>query len=225
MTSVSNLAEIYPVCLTIPPHFFFCSTGFLLDPGSRQKDSDDILSPRHQPGDFLSITSRFYIHHSGCSLIQPVCESITTDRGNSPIGDQTLLGYDTGQTPKAMELRHTQEQHDQQRQQQLHVQGSHGGQEQTGFTALPRSSSTPSASPIELKGLWLRPKVEQSMRCGFYWHRNYLLPKQKNIASNLLSQHDRVLSELTRLCSGEDERLGEIFEGLLNPKPPQIPPL
>jgi hypothetical protein len=121
--------------------FLLHSTGFLLDPGSRHKDSDDILSPRHQP----------------------------------------------------------------------------------------RSSSTPCASPVELKGLWLkRDSVEgeqQSMRCGFYWHRNYLLPKQKNIASNLLSQHDRVLSELTRLCSGEDDRLGEIFEGLLNPKSLPPPPL
>ena len=121
-----------------------------------------------------------------------------------------------------MELRHTQEKHDQQ--QQLHVQNG-GGQQQTGLMVLPRSSSTPSASPIELKGLWLKTNVEQSMRCGFYWHRNYLLPKQKNIASNLLSQHDRVLSELTKLCSGEDNRLGEIFEGLLNPKPLPPPPL
>ena len=90
---------------------------------------------------------------------------------------------------------------------------------------LPRSSSTPSASPVKLKGLRLKKKVERTMRCGFYWHRNYLLPKQKNIASNLLSQHDWVLSELTKLCSGEDGRLGEIFEGLMNPKPLPLPTL
>ena len=132
-----------------------------------------------------------------------------------------------------MEVRHTQEKHDQQ-QLQLQGVGASGGQQQLLETqggimaALPRSSSTPSVSPIELKGLWLKTNSEegeqrQSMRCGFYWHRNYLLPKQKNITSNLLSQHDRVLSELTRLCSGEDDRLGEIFEGLSNPK--TLPPL
>ena len=132
-----------------------------------------------------------------------------------------------------MEVRHTQEKHDQQ-QLQLQGLGASGGQQQLGDTqdgimaALPRNSSTPSASPIELKGLWLKTNSEegeqrQSMRCGFYWHRNYLLPKQKNITSNLLSQHDRVLSELTRLCSGEDDRLEEIFEGLSNPK--TLPPL
>ena len=138
-----------------------------------------------------------------------------------------------------MEVRHTQEKHDQQQLQlQLQGVGTSGGQQQLRDTqggimvaALPRSSSTPSASPIELKGLWLKKSSEeegeqrQTMRCGFYWHRNYLLPKQKNIASNLLSQHDRVLSELTRLCSGEDDRLGEIFEGLLNPKTLPPPPL
>ena len=140
-----------------------------------------------------------------------------------------------------MEVRHTQEKHNQQQQQQQLLQGvgASGGQQQLRDTqggiivaALPRSSSTPSASPIELKGLWLKKSSEeeegeqwQTMRCGFYWHRNYLLPKQKNIASNLLSQHDRVLSELTRLCSGEDDRLGEIFEGLLNPKTLPPPPL
>ena len=134
-----------------------------------------------------------------------------------------------------MEVRYTQEKHNQQQQQLLQGVGASGGHQQLRDTqggimvaALPRSSSTPSASPIELKGLWLKKSSEegeqwQSMRCGFYWHRNYLLPKQKNIASNLLSQHDRVLSELTRLCSGEDDRLGEIFEGLLNPK--TLPPL
>ena len=136
-----------------------------------------------------------------------------------------------------MEVRHTQEKHDQQ---QLQLQGvdASGRQQQLRQTqgsggiiaALPRSSSTPSASPIELKGLWLKTNSEegeqrQTMRCGFYWHRNYLLPKQKNIASNLLSQHDRVLSELTRLCSGEDDRLGEIFEGLLSPETLPPPPL
>jgi hypothetical protein len=118
-----------------------------------------------------------------------------------------------------MEVRHTQEKHDQQQLQQSGIM----------VAALPRSSSTPLASPVELKGLWLKrnsvEEEQQSMRCGFYWHRNYLLPKQKNIASNLLSQHDRVLSELTRLCSGEDDRLGEIFEGLLNPKSLPPPPL
>jgi hypothetical protein len=129
-------------------------------------------------------------------------------------------GGSSGQTSKAMEVRHTQEKHDQQQLQQSGIMAA----------ALPRSSSTPLASPVELKGLWLkRNSVEgegqQRMRCGFYWHRNYLLPKQKNIASNLLSQHDRVLSELTRLCSGEDDRLGEIFEGLLNPKTLPPPPL
>ena len=132
-----------------------------------------------------------------------------------------------------MEVRYTQEKHDQQ--QLLQGMGASGGQQQLGDTesgimvaALPRSSSTPSASPIELKGLWLKTnsvegEQQQSMKCGFYWHRNYLLPKQKNVSSNLLSQHDRVLSELTRVCSGEDNRLGEIFEGLLNPK--TLPPL
>ena len=138
-----------------------------------------------------------------------------------------------------MEVRHTQEKHDQQQLQLLQGVGASGGQQQLRDTqggiivaALPRSSSTPSASPIELKGLWLKKSSEeeegeqwQTMRCGFYWHRNYLLPKQKNIALNLLSQHDRVLSELTRLCSGEDDRLGEIFEGLLNPKTLPPPPL
>ena len=125
-----------------------------------------------------------------------------------------------------MEVRHTQEKHDQQRRQHQEVSAGGGGggqQQQSGFMTLPRSSSTPSASPVELKGLWLKKNVEQTMRCGFCWHRNYLLPKQKNIVSNLLSQHDRVLSELTKLCSGEDGRLGEIFGGLLNPKPLPLP--
>ena len=200
---------LHPLSLPLSSY----STGFLLDPGSRQKDTDDILSPRHQPGDFLSITSRFYIHHSGCSLIQPVCESIST-RDGDPVIDQGL--YADTQTPRqAMEARHTQEKHDHQLQ----------GEPQLTF-ALPRSSSTPSASPVELKGLWLRAKLaERTMKCGFYWHRNHLLPKQKNIASSLLSQHDRVLSEVTKLCSGEDGRLDDIFEGLLNPKQQPPPPM
>ena len=87
--------------------------------------------------------------------------------------------------------------------------------------SLPRSSSTPSSSPVELSGLYLE-SLRSSVKCGFYWHRNHLLPKQKNIASNLLTQHDKVLSELTRVCSGEDGRLGDIVERLLSNKPPPL---
>ena len=104
-----------------------------------------------------------------------------------------------------MEERHSQERHDQQER----------------ILSLPRSSSTPSTSPVELKDLWLE-SLKTSVRCGFYWHRNHLLPKQKNIASNLLTQHNKVLCELTKVCSGEDDRLDDIVDTLLSQKAPPL---
>ena len=195
---VSSLSLSLP-SLTIHPTY---STGFLLDPGSRQKDCNDILSPRHEPGDFLSVTLRFYIHHSGCSLIQPVCESTGDD--DDLLNEQDTSYSQTTATSRAMDASRSGEQQNQEQR----------------VLSFPRSSSTPSTSPVELKGLWLRTSMKTSLKCGFFWHRNYLLPKQKNISSSLLTQHDRVLSEVSKLCSGKDGRLGEMFERFCSPKPP-----
>ena len=59
------------------PLFSLSRLGFVVDPSSIPSDTEEFLSPRFDsPHEF--ITSQLYVHHSGCSLIQPICEHTHT---------------------------------------------------------------------------------------------------------------------------------------------------
>jgi hypothetical protein len=51
-------------------------------------------------------------------------------------------------------------------------------------------------------------------RCGFYWHRNYLLPKQKNVPPGLVSRYDEVLEKFTEDCRNIDRVLIDLCDSL-----------
>lgn len=52
------------------------------------------------------------------------------------------------------------------------------------------------------------------VRLGFFWHKNYLLPKQKNVPPSLVASYDGVLERLTKDCHNSDRVLNELCDRL-----------
>lgn len=164
--------------------------GFLLDPSCIRPDSD-VLSPHYDSHDFLP--SRLYIHHSGCALVQPVCEETEEQRSgtrtpdddpakmalhsSNPLKSSTPLGSPSKKSP---------------------------GKKSPGKKSPGKKSPDSSGSSCS------RVITEVDLKCGFYWYRNFLLPKQKNVPSSILEQYDSVLSNLKKLCDNHDRELLEL---------------
>lgn len=136
--------------------------GFLVDPSSLPPDPD-VLSPQF---DAPALTSRLYVHYTGCALLQPVYED----------SQQLFLASDNN-IPSV---------------------------------SYPLDTSTPQGSPEEKRAF----KSAKTIKCGFYWYRNFLLPKQRNTPQAVLAKHDAVLEELTKLCSNKDGQLDDLCKQL-----------
>ena len=52
----------------------------------------------------------------------------------------------------------------------------------------------------------------KASKCGFYWHRNYLLPKQKNIPPGLFAQYDSLYERFIAECKNEDGQVTKLCE-------------
>ena len=52
--------------------------------------------------------------------------------------------------------------------------------------------------------------------CGFYWHRNYLLPKQKNVPPGLVGRYDEILEKFTQDCRNTDRILNDLCDHLFS---------
>ena len=77
----------------------------------------------------------------------------------------------------------------------------------------PLKSSTPFGSPSKRSpNSSPTSGMLADMKCGFYWYKNFLLPKQKNIPSSVLAQHDQVLGEFVALCQNQDGHLLSLCE-------------
>ena len=142
----------------------------MLDPSCIPPDSD-LLSPNYDSHDFLP--SRLYVHHTGCALVQPVCEKNEEQEENGA-EDEVNMSLHPSRPLKSS----------------------------TPF-ASPRKNS-PNSSPTS--------GTLADMKCGFYWYKNFLLPKQKNIPSSVLAQHDKVLGDFVGLCQNQDGNLLSLCE-------------
>jgi len=71
----------------------------------------------------------------------------------------------------------------------------------------PGKKSPGKKSPDSSSSSCSRAITEVDLKCGFYWYRNFLLPKQKNVPSSMLEQYDSVLSSLKKLCDNHDREL------------------
>ena len=50
------------------------------------------------------------------------------------------------------------------------------------------------------------------LRYGFYWHKNYLLPKQKNAPSGLVGRYSEVLEKFRDDCQNKDGVLNHLYD-------------
>lgn len=53
-----------------------------------------------------------------------------------------------------------------------------------------------------------------SSKLGFYWYKNYLLPKQKNISPQLVARYDDILERFTKDCRNEENALNQLCDHL-----------
>ena len=87
-----------------------------------------------------------------------------------------------------------------------------------GSVSNPLDTSTPAVSPRKLEDgdeeSDTSPVRVSDMKCGFYWYRNFLLPKQKNVPSAVLARHDSLLAEFVGLCGNRDGQLLELCSTL-----------
>ena len=175
-----------------------------------------MFSPGYFSDDYESMTSprRFYIHYSGCALVQPVFNDENDSENN--FSQQKLQEQPSPEHKGGISIKNARE-----------CWKNHQEVESDSISSasLPVGCSTPVESPSStlLKGIWLLPEqhisssnIEVSLKCGFYWYRNYLLPKQKNIPSSLVAQHDNLLAEFSALCGNSDDQLSRLCEGELS---------
>ena len=115
-----------------------------------------------------------YIHHTGCALVQPVCE-------------EKQVPYPANESRSWKD-----------------PPNSH--------PSNPLDSSTPFGSPNESGRAGDHPLTFSDMKCGFYWYKNFLLPKQKNVPVGVLAKHDALLAEFVALCGNKEEQLLELYK-------------
>ncbi len=156
-----------------------------MDPSSIPTDGDDILSPQYDsPHEF--ITSRIYVHHSGCALVQPVCEQ----RNNA--------------NPESRSWRPVS-------------RGSIGSRSSTSSRSSQLlDTSTPLMSPKDASRTFSPSAAE--LKCGFYWYKNFMIAKQKNLSSSLV-KHDSLFTEFAALCSNSSGQLSDLCTQLFGWNP------
>ena len=67
--------------------------GFLIDPASLPSESEMVFLSKQ-----LGATSRVYVHHSGCALVQPVCEGDSDDDIEDTSSPSLATGYPSSAT-------------------------------------------------------------------------------------------------------------------------------
>ena len=180
------------------------SNGFLPDSPSVTPDPSP-LSP-HYADPSEQNSASFFIHHTGTALIQPVVQhsqahsTTTRATGHSSWhrsqhnNNSSRLLYPTS-TP---------------------LTRSPSKQSHTNTREEDTQLSTDAARATECEGETQGGAAasDGERGTGFYWHRNCLLPKQKNVPQGLLAQYDSVLERLTRNCQNHDQILDQLCKRL-----------
>ena len=175
-----------------------------------------LLSPHFtDPSDQTSAS--FFVHHTGTALIQVVVEGAqpSDTASQSPSGHNGSMWPLSGhkhshnststplqRSPAAKLKRPTSEEEEEE-------------EEEEGTVASSNTASVAAPGDGDLTVQLAVSSSDREAKSGFYWHRNPLLPKQKNIAQGLVErQYSEVLHQLTRDCQNHDQVVETITKQL-----------
>ncbi len=162
------------------------------------------------------LSSHFYIHYTGIAFVQPVCadasirvmdrerrtrtlsQGTTLGRGDFVEGmDQDHVGWTTsGGGGSDMQSKRWD----------LHREGAE----------LIRSSGGGGGDGIMSSDdeLWTSGRKNSSLKCGFYWYKNTLLARHKNVPGSLAAEYEASRKRMVSLCSNEDSQLYQLCQVL-----------
>ena len=180
--------------------------GFLQDCAQVPPDPD-ILSP-HYAGSPDQSLPHFHVHHTGIALLQLVVEVSDGDGDGGGGGGEGLGETDNHSVWRGSQLMNP------------------ANTTSTPLTLSPVRPSLGSEGSRSSRdgGAGRGGKItgergdtvtRQEYRFGFYWHRNFLLPKQKNIPPGLIAKHDTVRKAFVDDCGNRDGVLKELCNQLL----------
>ncbi|CAI8008895.1 hypothetical protein GBAR_LOCUS6050 [Geodia barretti] len=188
------------------------SNGFLPDCPSVRPDPTSILSPQYtDPPD--QAAPSFLVHHTGTAFIQLSLPGGSQQHVNSP----TLSVHSRSSTSSSSVWRGLHGQ-------LLHPQGR--GATSTPLQRSPAKNTSQGSVDSSGEANSTLSDVESSphkttddgdgaaSKTGFYWHKNCLLPKQKNVPAGLVGRYDEVLQKLTSDCRNTDRMLETLCERL-----------
>ena len=201
--------------------------GFLRDCAKVPPESS-ILSPHFgdtSPSDQHSL--HFYVHHKGTALIQPVVEihtaDITTEQYSSDFHSLASSVHSTTKRGSRQLLLHPCHNATSTPLIRSPAKPSHSTQREgsvcsdEGGTACRNSASHKrphregtSHTHVGANGDPVEPG--EVSRSGFYWHRNTLLGKQKNVPLGLIGRYDEILQKFTQDCQNQDGILNHLCE-------------
>lgn len=169
--------------------------GFLQDCAQVPSDPPDLLSPHYtDPPDHNS--PHFYVHHTGTALVQLVVEVAPTTEHHQ---------HSPSTTPTSS----------------IHTwKDSHHHPPPQNARNMPLKRSLSSLSGLNNKdstasdGERTCDVPSGVSKFGFYWYKNYLLPKQKNIPPQLVAKYDDVLETFTKDCKNENKALNQLCDHL-----------
>lgn len=205
-------------------HVLHCRNGFLRDCAQVAPESN-ILSPNFaDPYDLDS--HHFYVHHTGTALVQPVVEQLhappaaipATSSSNTLLGDaqspvraghhQRLLHpYPTvASTPLVLSPAKSTHSVREGREGREGSVGREGREGSVGSKGAPLSDVTENGSHSNTS------PGNMELRYGFYWHKNYLLPKQKNVPPGLVGRYSEVFETFRNDCQNKDGILNHLCD-------------
>ena len=197
--------------------------GFLPDCPSVTPDPTSILSPNYtDPPD--QAAPSFLVHHTGVALIQlSLPGRDTRDQQKHAPNSPTLSIHSRSSTsPSSSATWQGQLLHPQSggRATSTPLQRSpaktagHTGSVDTSSGANSTLSNVETTSPRKKATHEVGDGDTAAEKTGFYWHKNTLLPKQKNVPAGLVGSYNEVLDKLTGDCRNNDRVLETLCERL-----------
>lgn len=184
----------------------------MLDPASTQ---DDLLEYNVT----LPITSRFYVHFTGCALIRPTCaESVVkimdTQRRCRTSSHRTTLGR--GDYAGDMGQDYTEELvADGGGVGTFHGWGSHLMSRQSSSTPLNSLDCVFENGRTGSAGKRRGSGTPPPLQCGFYWYKNTCLSRHKVATPHVVAECESVRERMVALCSNRDGELMQLCDSVL----------
>lgn len=162
----------------------------------------NILSPQYADDSSEQNSSHFYVHHTGTALIQPV----VIEHHNATI--TTTTASLAANTATDSTLRHLKPHNASTPLVQSPVKRS------SGFRSNTDMDDTISSCSTDSRGRDKTPSTSSEVVSGFYWHKNCLLPKQKNIPPGLTGRYEQVLQKFTEDCQNSNGIVNQLCYSL-----------